>query len=328
MVSGATVARVGIVATMTAQTTTRQTDTTSVGPQGRPRETIVWLAALTGLLGLLVAGVGLLLGGDADPVAVSSIRGEDVELYGRGLYEFDTVFHGANNRSTDLVTLLFGLPLLAVSLRWVLNGSTRGRLLLLGTLGFFVYGSVGYALGAVAYNDMFLIYVAYFSVSMFAFVATFASLVPLQRLEVADLPRRGPGLFMLLSGVMVLAIWLMDPIGGLVEGGPPRGLDTYTTLFTHAFDMAVIAPAAIVAGVMILKRRWMGYVTAFSLLVLEALLMPIIALGTIFQIQLGVTFTPPEVVGPIAGFSVLAIAAIWVIVAVLRQIPTSTFATK
>lgn len=288
----------------------------------------MWLAALTGLLGLLVAGVGLLLGGDADPVAVSSIRGEDVELYGRGLYEFDTVFHGANNRSTDLVTLLFGLPLLAVSLRWVLNGSTRGRLLLLGTLGFFVYGSVGYALGAVAYNDMFLIYVAYFSVSMFAFVATFASLVPLQRLEVADLPRRGPGLFMLLSGVMVLAIWLMDPIGGLVEGGPPRGLDTYTTLFTHAFDMAVIAPAAIVAGVMILKRRWMGYVTAFSLLVLEALLMPIIALGTIFQIQLGVTFTPPEVVGPIAGFSVLAIAAIWVIVAVLRQIPTSTFATK
>lgn len=313
---------------MTAQTRSFHTNTASVGPRGSSPEGLVWLAGLTGLLGLIVAGIGVLLGGDADPVAVSSIRGEAVELYGRGLYEFDTVFHGANNRSTDLVTLLFGLPLLALSVRWVLKGSTRGRLLLLGTLGFFVYGSVGYALGAVAYNDMFLVYVAYFSVSLFAFVMTFASLVPQERQKVTDLPRRGPGLFMLLSGVMVLAIWLMDPIGGLVEGGPPRGLDTYTTLFTHAFDMAVIAPAAVVSGVMILKRRWMGYVTAFSLLVLEAFLMPIIALGTVFQIQLGVTFTPPEVVGPIAGFSILAAAAIWVIVAVLRQIRTPTFTSK
>jgi len=328
LVSGATVLRWGIVATMAALTKTGQTDTASVAPRGNSPGSLVWLAGLTGLLGLVVAGVGVLLGGDADPAAVSSIRGEAVELYGRGLYEFDTVFHGANNRSTDLVTLLFGLPLLALSLRWVLHGSTRGRLLLLGTLGFFVYGSVGYALGAVAYNDMFLVYVAYFSVSLFAFVATFASLVPQGRQDSNDLPRRGPGLFMLLSGVMVLAIWLMDPIAGLVEGGPPRGLDTYTTLFTHAFDMAVIAPAAIAAGVMILKRRWLGYVTAFSLLVLEALLMPIIALGTIFQVQLGVTFSPPEVVGPIAGFSILAVAAIWVIIAVLRQVRTPRLATK
>lgn len=313
---------------MTAQTKTGRTDTASVSAQRRAPKFVVWLAGLAGVLGLVVAGAGVLLGGDADPVAASSIRGEAVELYGHGLYEFDTVFHGANNRSTDLVTLLFGLPLLAISLRGVLRGSTRGRLLLLGTLGFFVYGSVGYALGAVAYNDMFLVYVAYFSVSLFAFVVTFASLVPGKRQVVTDLPRRGPGVFMLVSGVMVLAIWLMDPVGGLLEDGPPRGLDTYTTLFTHALDMAVIAPAAIAAGAMILKRRWIGYVTAFSLLILEALLMPIITIGTIFQVQLGVTFTPPEVVGPIAGFSILAVAAIWVTFAVLRQISESTLAMK
>lgn len=313
---------------MTTQTEKRLTHGAPVGRPRRAPKSIVWLAGLTGVLGLVVAGVGLLMGGDADPVVASSIRGEAVELYGRGLYQFDTVFHGANNRSTDLVTILFGLPLLAVSLRWVLEGSTRGRLLLLGTLGFFVYGSVGYALGAVAYNDMFLVYVAYFSVSLFAFVATFASLVPGRWPAVSDLPRRGPGVFMLISGVMVLAIWLMDPIGGLLDSGPPRGLDTYTTLFTHAFDMAVIAPAAIVAGVMILKGHWIGYVTAFSLLILEALLMPIITLGTIFQVELGVTFTPPEIVGPIAGFSILAAAAVWIVVVVLRGIPESAIATE
>lgn len=281
---------------------------------------IVWLAGLAGVLGIAVAGIGVLMAGGADPVAASSIRGESVDLYGRGLYQYDTLFQGANNRSTDLVTLLFGLPLLAVALRWFSKGSTRGRLLLLGTLGYFVYASVGYALGAVAYNEMFLLYVGFFSVSLFAFVTTFASFSVGSEIEV-DLPRRGPGVFMLISGVVVLAIWSSDPVAGLIEGGPPRGLDTYSTLFTHALDMAVIAPAAILAGVMILKGRWAGYVTAFSLLILEALLMPIITIGTILQIRLGLTFTPPEIVGPIAGFSILAAIAIWVIVTVLRRIP-------
>jgi hypothetical protein len=309
---------------MTAQTDARTAGTASTDRQPSLSKTIVWLTALAGALGLVVAGVGVLMAGDADLVTASSIRGETVDLYDRGVYQFDTVFHGANNRSTDLVTLLFGLPLLAVSLRWFLQGSLRGGFLLLGTLGFFVYGSVGYALGAVAYNDMFLVYVAYFSASLFAFVVTFAALFVGSRQSVDGLPRRGPGVFMLSSGVVVLAIWMMDPIGALLEGGPPRGLDTYTTLFTHAFDMAVIAPAAIAAGVMILGRHWAGYVTAFSLLVLEALLMPIITIATILQFRLGVTFTPPEVVGPIAGFSILAVAAVWVIVAVLRRIPEST----
>ena len=308
---------------MAAQTEAREARTAPVDRGQAPSKKIVWLAVLAGALGVVVAGVGFLMAGDADPVVASSIRGETVDLYGSGLYQFDTVFHGANNRSTDLVTLLFGLPLLAVSVRWSLQGSLRGLFLLLGTLGFFVYGSVGYALGAVAYNDMFLIYVAYFSASLFAFVATFASFFVGGRWTVDHLPSRGPGVFMLVSGVVVLAIWMMDPVAALLEGGPPRRLDTYTTLFTHAFDMAVIAPAAIAAGVMVLRRHWAGYVTAFSLLVLEALLMPIITIGTILQVRMGVTFTPPEVVGPIAGFSILALAAIWVLVAVLRLIPGS-----
>lgn len=41
----------------------------------------------------------------------------------------------------------------------------------------------------------------------------------------------------------------------------------------------------------------------------------------------GVSFTPAEVIGPIVGFSVLAVAAIWVNVSVLRRIPEPTLPT-
>jgi hypothetical protein len=92
-------------------------------------------------------------------------------------------------------------------------------------------------------------------------------------------------------------------------------------LFTHAFDIAVIVPAVIAAGVMILRGKAFGYVIAFSLLVLEALLLPLIAIATVVQIDLGIEFTPAEIVGPIAGFGVFAAGALAVIVAILRRVP-------
>jgi hypothetical protein len=63
---------------------------------------------------------------------------------------------------------------------------------------------------------------------------------------------------------------------------------------------------------MTLRRQPFGYVIAFSLLVLEALLLPIIAIATALQVNMGIEFTAGEIVGPIAGFGLLAIMSLWV----------------
>jgi hypothetical protein len=91
------------------------------------------------------------------PTSFTTFNGQSVELYGRGLYRNDTVLAVGNNRGSDLTMLILGVPLLAVSVLLHLRGSLRGRFLLLGTLGFLLYVSAGYALGAVAYNEMFLV---------------------------------------------------------------------------------------------------------------------------------------------------------------------------
>ena len=41
---------------------------------------------------------------------------------------------------------------------------------------------------------------------------------------------------------------------------------------------------------------------------------------TVFQVHTGVAFSPGEIVGPIAGFAVLGLFAIWAAVAMLRHI--------
>jgi hypothetical protein len=84
--------------------------------------------------------------------------------------------------------------------------------------------------------------------------------------------------------------------------------------------VSIIVPTAFVAGRLILRRNPLGYLIAIPLLVLEAMLAPLIVAQSVSQVQAGVSFTPGEMVGPIAGFAVLGLLAIWIIVAILRNI--------
>lgn len=285
-----------------------------------PSRTVLGLSMLAGLLAATAAVAGMVWQTDGAVTSVTTVWGERVELFGRGLYRNDTLFVAGANVGSDIVTLTLGLPVLAGALVWSRQGSARGRLLLLGVLGYLLYYGASYALGAVAYNELFLTYVAMFSASLFAFVTAFASVDP-QRLPLSGgMPRRWIGAFMIASGVVTLAVWVIDPVAALVTGAPPATLETHTTLFTHALDLAVIAPAAVASGLLILRGRRLGYLIAASLLVLEALLLPLIAIATVVQVRMGLSFATAEVVGPIVGFATIALLAVWALTTMLRHV--------
>ena len=86
-------------------------------------------------------------------------------------------------------------------------------------------------------------------------------------------------------------------------------------------DLAVITPATLLTGLMLLRGEPVGYVMAFSLLVLEAMLAPLIVAQTVSQLSAGVSFTPGQIIGPMIGFAVLAVLAVWFLSTLLRGIP-------
>jgi hypothetical protein len=103
-------------------------------------------------------------------------------------------------------------------------------------------------------------------------------------------------------------------------GQPPERLDTYTTLFTNALDLAIVVTIVFLAGVLILRGDPLGYLVAFPLLVLEAFLAPMITAQTVSQLRAGVTFPPGQIVGPIGGFATIAVVALWILVVLLRNV--------
>jgi hypothetical protein len=95
---------------------------------------------------------------------------------------------------------------------------------------------------------------------------------------------------------------------------------------TYALDLGLIMPLVFLDGLLILRRSPLGYLLACPILILEATLAPIIAAQTVAQVSAGVALTPAQIVGPIGGFAVLAVCAIWGVAALLRGFAPPTVA--
>lgn len=128
---------------------------------------------------------------------------------------------------------------------------------------------------------------------------------------------------MIVAGVITIGIWLAQIVAAQLAGVTPPLLDSYTTLFTFALDIAIIGPAAILAGVLIFRGRPLGYVVAIPLAAVIVFLAPAIAASTYFQLAEGVAFTPGEIIGPIIGFVVLGLWGAWTIASILRSIDSA-----
>ena len=284
------------------------------------------LPGLIAAVGAGVAAVGLLWRPSADPVRVMTTRGQSVQLAGDGLYRYDTVFTAAGNTAVDAVVLALAVPLVIKGWLEHRTGSPRGTLLLAGALGFLLYVYANYALG-VAYNPLYLAYVTLLSASLFGLAAASAAIDRAALAAAAqdpDVPHRFLSRFLLTSAVVTAVVWLQPLVTALLAGTAPELLDVYTTTVTYSIDLAVVTPAAALAGLRVRRRRPLGYLLAAPLLVTIALLLPTIALSTALQAAAGISFTAAQVVGPIAGFGLLGATATWLLTRLLRAVPTST----
>lgn len=184
----------------------------------------------------------------ARPTLTTTTRGTVTELFGSGIYAYDSLFSGAGNRGTDAVTLVVALPLLAYSLWRLRAGSPRWHLFLTGVLTWFLYVYTTLAVGA-AFNGLFLVYVAVVAASLWALVVAIAGLDFTWLAGLVDrLPRRGPAVFLLASGAFTVVVWCAPVLIAQLSADLPARLDGYTTMVTAAIDAAIVAPAALAAG--------------------------------------------------------------------------------
>jgi hypothetical protein len=278
-----------------------------------------WLILAIGLLALFAASMGIFYPRPGQPYEHTNHRGETVMINGRGLYRYDTVSSAAQQQGNDVITLAVGLPLLALSTWFAFRGSLRARLLLTGTLGFFLYTYASMAM-LTSYNALFLVYVALFSLSLYAFVLSMMSfdLEALPDRFSERLPRRWiAGLLAIVGGFLLLA-WLGRILPPLLRGGTPV-LENTTTLVIQAMDLGLIAPLAILAAVLLLRRSAWGYLLASVALLKGVTLGLGVSAMAISMTLRGV----PDSLGVMVPFLVITLLNLVMAVLLLRNVDQS-----
>lgn len=274
-----------------------------------------WLVPTIFVLALIAALAGL-WPGEGNPYPLTSFRGEQVTINARGLYHWDTVSSAAQMQANDLVTLVLGLPLLAISFWLARRGSLRGRLLLTGTLGFILYTYITMCFGA-AFNPLFLVYVALFSLSLLAFILSMMSfdLKTLPAHFTARLPRGWiAGLLFFAAAFLGLA-WLGRVAAGLAPGAVPV-LENATSMFIQAMDLGVIVPLCVLSGALLLRRSAWGYLLA-SVSLLKFLTLGVsVSLMALNMRRMGAAVSAAE----LTVFPAIALANLIMVALLLRNI--------
>jgi hypothetical protein len=263
---------------------------------------------------------GLFWQSPGEPFIFNTLYGQTVEIYGQGLYRLDSYFKAPLLRGTDAVILFFALPLLVMALVWARAENQRGKILLAGVLAFFVYNAMSLAFGA-AYNVLFLLYLVYLPVSLFALITACLS-IDLDRLAgsiSARFPRRLTAIFLIIAGCSVF-VWLIIILEAVINGTVPEGIDSFATEVTYFLDLGLIAPTAFLAARALFRRQPVGYLLAALILTLNAMIGPVAFSQAVMQARAGVEVSPGEQVVFVGIFILTSLFAAGLLVTLLRSI--------
>ncbi len=281
---------------------------------------LYWLVPLIAGLALLAASIGLFTPGTGTPISFTTVREETVEIWGQGFYRFDTPIGATGFTAADLITLILAIPVLVISILMYRRGSLKGGLLLTGALSYFLYNYLSMGFGA-AYNNLFLAYTLIFSASLYGLILALLSfdLKTFPTHFRVGLPRRGIGIFLIVSGIILSLIWLvLSIIPALFAGEAPPEAYYYTTFITGIIDIGIIAPALILGGVLIRRGDPFGYLLASTLLIFTCILGANLTAAGIVQVTKEV-ITVGQAMAFTVPFVILTLIAIWFTVVLFQN---------
>jgi len=189
-----------------------------------------------------------------------TVRGEVATFQGNGLYQYNPSSVAREGVIWDAINLFVGLPLFTIAIYLTGRHSLRGRLLLGGLLCYFFYVYLMYAT-MMAFNRLFLVYVAIFSLSLIAFIMNLQD-IDISRLPAqisVRFPRRLFIGYTIALSMALIVLWSKLIVSIMIPNQFPAELAGMNTLETQALDLGLIVPLALATGILLWRYSAWGY---------------------------------------------------------------------
>jgi hypothetical protein len=269
----------------------------------RHKKSVTILSVVIMLLSVIAASTGIFSTDGPGAYQVETVRGDQVTVYGMGIYKHMSIDVAPQGIAQDYVTLFVAVSLLLLSLVWARKGSMKGRFLLAGTLSYFLVTYLFYLVMGM-YNLLFLVYAALLGTSFFALAQT---LFAIGLDNIADhfeplTPVRSTGGFLIFNSLTIGLMWLGIVVPPLLNGTIiPEQVEHYTTLIVQGLDLGLLLPLSFVAGLLFMKKKPLGYLLAPVYFVFLSILMTALTAKVIAMGLLGQNVIPAIIIIPLVG---------------------------
>lgn len=217
-------------------------------------------------------------------LAVVSIFGAFVP----STYVRDVASMAAQGMGQDVVDLFLVVPILIISLIFLRGGGRLALFIHGGTLFYILYSFIIYAFG-VHFNSLFLLYCLVLGLSLYSFILI---LIRFNKMDVENwfrpgLPIRFIGIYLIIVSALFYLLWLKDVIPSILNNIVPKSVSDYNLLVNpvHVIDMAIALPGLVIAAVLLMKKKRLGYILAPISLVFVVIL-AIALVGMVVMLKL------------------------------------------
>ena len=244
-------------------------------------------------------------------IAALMVVASAVGLFVDGLYR-DGPWAREALRGGDLTTIAVAAPVLVVSLLLARRGSRAAQAVWLGALTYSLYNYAYYVFGA-AFNDIFVLHIALFSLSIAALVLAVAN-IDVGAIAARFREVRGARLiggFLALVGIVLGGLWLFLAIRFAVIGELMADLPADGMHLVFAIDTSLLVPALVIAGILLWRRTARGYVFGTAMAVMGAMYQVNLLMAGLFQANAnvpGVKAFPLEGIVLGTGFALATLA--------------------
>jgi hypothetical protein len=202
-------------------------------------------------------------------MAVLALGSSIAGVASRTTYARETANWAGQAVGQDIANLVAYVTLVVVAYATA-RGSLRAHLVWLGLVAFSAYSFAIYAF-AVHFGRFFLVYVLVFGLSVYALIGGLSAIDPgrIKAMFSVGAPVRSTAAVVMIIGAAFYLLWLSEVIPASISGTVPKATQDAGLLTNpvYVLDMAVLLPAAILAGVLLLRRQEWGFVLAPTILV-------------------------------------------------------------
>lgn len=271
------------------------------------------LSCIVVVLTFVASGFGLFYIDDGEVYTVISQYGNEIELYGNGIYKNDSAFLVPIFRGTDFIIFFIVAPLLLYFIYLDRKqNSLKSSLRFTSLLFVILYYTFNLSLGVI-FNPLHLVYTVLFSTSFFAllFAVYRLSTEHSTDFESDFKVTFGLKIFIFVSGFALFLAWLPDIIFANISDKPLSYLENYTTSVTYILDMGFLSPLLFLSLYLLKKHTFYGICLLSMLFYLSMIIGIILPAQTVFQMQSGIEIPLPELITKVLIFMLLSAFAFY-----------------